>query len=273
MAGNGSTPALEVACSVDGGHQGGTLHVHTVVRERVVVDTAYIVWVAFYEGAHALIVAHSPVDDAVAGYEAMIDECDDIGAAVDVGNRIELDRIAAEIEGLERAREHLIEDEMREDVAAVRARLPRVGVRVHGGVGLGRNGDCAPDVHAVAHECLSTTLQDAQGGCERIKNTAFPDRIAYFGHLVAWGLAIFIPFVVLDLGESADIVDVTLVPLMMLAFVLTERLGAELRNPFSNHSNDVPMRALCRTIEIDLRQQLGEKEVPVPLEPVKGVLM
>ena len=80
-------------------------------------------------------------------------------------------------------------------------------------------------------------------------------------------------YLVLDLGEASDIVDVTVVPLMMLAFVLTERLGAELRNPFSNHSNDVPMRALCRTIEINLRQQLGEKDVPEPLEPVKGVLM
>jgi putative membrane protein len=30
---------------------------------------------------------------------------------------------------------------------------------------------------------------------------------------------------------------------------------------------------LCRTIEIDLRQQLGETEIPEPLEPVDGVLM
>jgi putative membrane protein len=33
------------------------------------------------------------------------------------------------------------------------------------------------------------------------------------------------------------------------------------------------MTAICRTIEINLRQQLGETEVPEKLEPVNGVLM
>ena len=33
------------------------------------------------------------------------------------------------------------------------------------------------------------------------------------------------------------------------------------------------MIAICRTIEIDLRQLLGEEDVPAPLEPVDGVLM
>ena len=129
------------------------------------------------------------------------------------------------------------------------------------------------DIDLLMLDATITTLHDAQGGCERIKNTPFPDRVAYFGRVAAWGLAALIPFSVLDLVEGIDIIDVTVVPLMMLMFVLTERVGAELRNPFSNHSNDVPMRALCRTIEIELRQQLGEKEVPEPLEPVKGVLM
>ena len=36
---------------------------------------------------------------------------------------------------------------------------------------------------------------------------------------------------------------------------------------------DEVVAPLCRTIEIDLRQTLGEKELPQPLEPVDGVLM
>jgi putative membrane protein len=129
------------------------------------------------------------------------------------------------------------------------------------------------DVNLLMFDNTFNALHDAQGGCERIKNTRFPDRVAYFGRVVAWGLAVFIPFVVLDLVEGVDIVDVTVVPLMMFAFVVTERIGAELRTPFSNHANDVPMKALCRTIEIHLRQQLGEREAPAPLEPENGVLM
>ena len=63
------------------------------------------------------------------------------------------------------------------------------------------------------------------------------------------------------------------VPLLMLGFVLIERLGAELKNPSKNAPNDTPMTALSRTIERDLRQTLGEQELPPPIEPVDGVLM
>ena len=52
-----------------------------------------------------------------------------------------------------------------------------------------------------------------------------------------------------------------------------EQLGASLKNPFENLDNDTPMTALCRTIEIDLRQQLGETDLPPPIEPLGGVLM
>ena len=59
----------------------------------------------------------------------------------------------------------------------------------------------------------------------------------------------------------------------MMIFIITERLGAELKNPFENEPNDTPMSTLCRSIEIDLRQQLGETELPEPLEPENGVLL
>ena len=55
--------------------------------------------------------------------------------------------------------------------------------------------------------------------------------------------------------------------------LIVEQLGAALKNPFENAPNDTPMTALCRTIEIDLRQQLGETTLPPPIEPKNGVLM
>jgi putative membrane protein len=116
-------------------------------------------------------------------------------------------------------------------------------------------------------------LYEAQGGCERIKNTPFPDRVSAFTHSVAWGLAIFIPLSILDRSNYFDLVDMVVVPVMMMAFLITKQLGAELRDPFEGQANDTPMTALCRSIEIDLRQQLGEREVPPPIQPVDGVLM
>ena len=60
---------------------------------------------------------------------------------------------------------------------------------------------------------------------------------------------------------------------LMLGFLIIESVGAELRNPFEGAPNDTPMTALCRTIERDLRQNLGEERIPPPLEPRGGVLM
>ena len=124
----------------------------------------------------------------------------------------------------------------------------------------------------VLEETLSK-LTNHQGGCEKIKHTGFPDRVAYFSRFTAWGLAITIPCVVLEADNQIDLIDMIVTPFLMLSFLLTERLGADLKTPFANRVNDTPMTALCRTIEIDLRQQLGETEIPEPIEPVAGVLM
>ena len=50
-------------------------------------------------------------------------------------------------------------------------------------------------------------------------------------------------------------------------FVVSERIGAGLWNPFSNLSNDVLIRSPRRTIEI-VRRQLGEEDVPASLVAV-----
>jgi putative membrane protein len=118
-----------------------------------------------------------------------------------------------------------------------------------------------------------TELYSLQGACERIKNTVFPDRVAYFTQLVAWVMAVMIPVCVMEADSSLDFIDFIIVPAMMMVFIVTERLGAELKNPFMGRANDTPMSSLCRTIEIDLRQQLGETDVPEPLRPHRGVLM
>jgi len=114
---------------------------------------------------------------------------------------------------------------------------------------------------------------DIQGGCERIKRTAFPDRFRFHTHKFVWLVATLIPFSLIQSDQSFDPVAIATETLLAFVFVTIERLGSELRDPFENRANDTPMSAICRTIEIDLRQQLGESELPPPLEPVKGVLM
>ena len=116
-------------------------------------------------------------------------------------------------------------------------------------------------------------LYDIQGGCERIKRTAFPDRFNFHTRIFVWLLAILIPFSLIESDQRFDIVAMITETLLAFIFVTIERLGAELRDPFENRINDTPMSALCRSIEIDLRQQLGEISLPPPVEPINGVLM
>ena len=109
-----------------------------------------------------------------------------------------------------------------------------------------------------------------QGACERIKGTVFPQIYAsytkYFTWLFAFGL-------IFSLFDEFDWHVFMVRILVAYVFVSLEKLSRYLRDPFENRMSDTPMTALCRTIEIDLRQMLGEKEIPQPVKPVDGVLM
>jgi len=52
-----------------------------------------------------------------------------------------------------------------------------------------------------------------------------------------------------------------------------ELIGDYSENPFEGLMNDVPMFSICRNIEIDLLQMLGETNVPDTVQPKNGILM
>jgi len=117
-------------------------------------------------------------------------------------------------------------------------------------------------------------LYDLQGGCERIKNTAFPDEVRFVSRALVWLIALGIPIAFFTPAQNeVTVLEVVAVIVIVLSFMVVEQLGAALKNPFENAPNDTPMTALCRTIEIDLRQQLGETDLPAPIQPKNGVLM
>ena len=115
-----------------------------------------------------------------------------------------------------------------------------------------------------------THLCDAMGMCERIKNTVFPPTYTNLIGMVVWLFTALIPLgLVLDMGWFALPVAV----LLSSMFVLIETISYYLQDPFDNKSSDTPVTALARTIEINLRQQLGETELPLPIEAEDGILM
>lgn len=113
-------------------------------------------------------------------------------------------------------------------------------------------------------------LANVLGACERIKNTPLPRQYDYYPELLIKVYCILLPFVIVDqVGLWTPCV--TLV--VGFAFLVLNRIGKNLEDPFENQPYDVPMTALSRTIEINLRQALGEKDLPAPVAAVKGVLM
>jgi putative membrane protein len=113
------------------------------------------------------------------------------------------------------------------------------------------------------------SLMDSQGGAERIKNTPMPKQFDFFPRFFVQMYCIFLPVgLVADLGWYTPLGS-TLVGFMFLAL---ERIGRVLEDPFENRINDVSMTAIATTIEINLRQLLGERELPPPAQPVDGIL-
>ncbi len=118
---------------------------------------------------------------------------------------------------------------------------------------------------------------DQQGACERIKTYPFPRQYAHFSEAFVWMLAMILPFGLLgELTKFGGPIVWMVVPMSVVVswiFYVMELIGDRSENPFENGVNDIPMSAICRTIEIDLREMLAEKEIPPRLLPVKNILM
>ncbi len=109
-----------------------------------------------------------------------------------------------------------------------------------------------------------------QGISERIKNTPLLRQYSFFTKLFVWLFVLLLPLgLVQHLGWQMLPVYVALATV----FTTTERIGNRTEDPFDNKMEDIPLNAICRTIEIDLLQQLGESSVPAPLKPHDGILM
>ncbi len=122
-----------------------------------------------------------------------------------------------------------------------------------------------------------------QGKAERIKNTPFPRQYGYFAKVFTWIFVLLLPFGLLDVFEqdaiSTDLMKqwfiFLMIPFSVLIswiFVTMDTVGDNSEDPFEGRINDVPMTALCRTIEIDLRDMLNETDLPEPIKPKDFIL-
>ncbi len=130
----------------------------------------------------------------------------------------------------------------------------------------------AGQIDTIAASALDGTLRDLanlQGGSERIKNTPLPRQYQVYPRLFAELFCILLPLsLVTDLGWFTPLGSTA----VGFVFLALEVVGKRLQDPFENDPHDVPLSALCRTIEIDLRGGLGDQPLPAPAAAVDGVL-
>lgn len=140
-----------------------------------------------------------------------------------------------------------------------------------------RNEHVIDDFRHMEMQNILNEFYTLQGKCERIKNYPLPRQYASIGFYFV-GLFIFLlPFGMLplfdELGHHLVWLAVPFTTIVGWVFVMMELVGDYSENPFEGLPNDIPMKALCRTIEIDLRAMLDEKDLPPKIEAVEGVLM
>ncbi|WP_207483026.1 bestrophin family protein [Arenibaculum pallidiluteum] len=120
-------------------------------------------------------------------------------------------------------------------------------------------------------EPLAANIDDTLGilervlaSCERIKTTPVPFSYTLLLHRTAYLYCFLLPFGLVDtVGLATPIV----VGLVSYTFFGLDALGDEIEEPFGTSPNDLPLSALSRIIEINLREALGEADLPEPLLP------
>lgn len=124
---------------------------------------------------------------------------------------------------------------------------------------------------------LLKDFYEQQGKCERIKNFPYPRQFASINLFFIRLFIFLVPLGMLqefaNMGEDWVWLNIPFSVMVSWVFNSMEKVGESTENPFEGNANDVPITALSRTIEIDLREMLDEQDIPQPLEPVNNILM
>ncbi|GAB3991554.1 bestrophin family ion channel [Spirosoma daeguense] len=119
-------------------------------------------------------------------------------------------------------------------------------------------------------------LYDQQGKCERIKNFPYPRQFASINLFFIRLFVILVPFGLLQefakMGEHFIWLTIPFSVLVSWVFNAMERVGESTENPFEGGANDVPITAMSRGIEIDLREMLDQSDIPSAIQPVNNIL-
>ena len=126
------------------------------------------------------------------------------------------------------------------------------------------------EVHLPSIDATLTEIARVQGGCERIKNTPLPPIYTFFAYRLMIAFCCLVP---LGLVSTLHWFTPEVSFLIAFAFLALNHISHQIETPFAMRDNDLPLTALCRAIEIDLRERVSATPIPEPSKPVKGILL
>lgn len=118
-------------------------------------------------------------------------------------------------------------------------------------------------------------LANYQGSCERIKNTPLLRQYDYFTRVFLFVFILLLPFALIGDFMRLDI-GIWMIPISTIisfVFAIIGKVGEVNEDPFENRITDVPLTSLSNTIERNLLEMLGDKNLPALTVPNDGILM
>ena len=129
------------------------------------------------------------------------------------------------------------------------------------------------NINAYHFGIMDQTLKDIcdhMGKCERIKSTVFP---VHYGFFIRLSIIIFALLLPLEIVEFLGVLTIPVTFVTIIFISVIESIANYLQDPFENRAADIGMTTISRTIEINLLQMTGEKNVPKILPPdSKGIV-
>jgi putative membrane protein len=139
--------------------------------------------------------------------------------------------------------------------------MQRMGRDLQQGLQEGRIDPCL----AASIDATVSAMAGAGAACERIKSTPIPFSYTLLLHRTAYLYCFLLPFGLVDtIGFMTPLV----VAIVTYTFFALDALGDEIEEPFGLEPNDLPLDAICRGLEINLRETLEDVDIPPPLQPV-----
>lgn len=134
------------------------------------------------------------------------------------------------------------------------------------------------DFRHMQMENVLKSFYTLQGKNERIKKFPLPRQYANMSRIFVFIFMALLPFsmlptLMMETGDYGLLVGIPITILLAWVYFMMEAVGDFSENPFQGVLWDIPMLSLCRTIEIDLREMLGETELPDPVVAHDNALM